>query len=360
MIVLGIVVLGFLVVIHEGGHYLAARAFGVRVTEFMVGLPGPNIGFTHKGTKYGVTAIPLGGYARVCGMEVGEESPHLARVLESAYRRGTATMEEVALDAGISDDEAYEALEELTEWGSLAGPTKKDKYNTYRTPALVPSKKERAAGAQPVAAGTPRPLADARAFYERERAQQYRSLPFWKRSVILLAGPLTNLLFAVVAFILIFSVIGVSYTAADGAVYRMTATPLQSIQLGFMYIGQIVAQVAGLFNPVTAPEVVANSTSVVGVAVLSEQVAAYGFPDFLFFVAGISISLGVMNLIPIPPLDGGRFVVEIYQRIARRNVTMRALNTLSLVGMGLFMVLFVVMLGQDIQRIATGWFWSQG
>ena len=58
------ILLGFLVFIHEGGHYLASRAFGVRVTEFMIGFPGPGIGFTKWGTKFGVTCVPLGGYVR--------------------------------------------------------------------------------------------------------------------------------------------------------------------------------------------------------------------------------------------------------------------------------------------------------
>ena len=48
MIIYATILLGFLVFIHEGGHYLAARAFGVRVTEFMLGLPGPSIGFTRR------------------------------------------------------------------------------------------------------------------------------------------------------------------------------------------------------------------------------------------------------------------------------------------------------------------------
>ena len=139
MILYGIIVLGFLVFIHEGGHYLAARAFGVRVTEFMLGLPGPNIGFTRGGTKFGVTAIPLGGYARICGMEPGGESPHLERVLACVYRRGVANMEDVASELGITDDEAYDALEQLTEWGSIAGPTKKDQFNTYRAPEVTRS-----------------------------------------------------------------------------------------------------------------------------------------------------------------------------------------------------------------------------
>ena len=104
---------GILVVIHEGGHYLASRAFGVRVTEFMLGMPGPNIGFKKWGTKFGVTPILLGGYARVCGMEPGEMSPHLEPVLAALYRRGTANMEDIAADCGITDDEALEALDEL-------------------------------------------------------------------------------------------------------------------------------------------------------------------------------------------------------------------------------------------------------
>ena len=103
MIVCAVISIGFLVFIHEGGHYLAARAFGVRVTEFMLGLPGPSIGFTKGETRYGVTAVPLGGYAKVCGMEAGPLQPHLQKVLASLYRRGTANMEDVARDCGISD-----------------------------------------------------------------------------------------------------------------------------------------------------------------------------------------------------------------------------------------------------------------
>ena len=85
MILYCTIVLGILVVIHEGGHYLASRAFGVRVTEFMLGMPGPNIGFKKWGTKFGVTPILLGGYARVCGMEPGEMSPHLEPVLAAVW-----------------------------------------------------------------------------------------------------------------------------------------------------------------------------------------------------------------------------------------------------------------------------------
>lgn len=69
MLITVTLLLGFLVFIHEGGHYLAARACGVRVSEFMIGLPWP-LDRLHSRRKrsFGVTAVPLGGYASVCGM----------------------------------------------------------------------------------------------------------------------------------------------------------------------------------------------------------------------------------------------------------------------------------------------------
>lgn len=344
MIIYATIVLGLLVFIHEGGHYLAARAFGVRVTEFMLGLPGPSVGFTWKGTRFGVTAVPLGGYARICGMQPGKQSPHLERVLAVVYERGTVNMEDVAAALQISDDEAYEALEELSEWGSIAGPTKKDEFNTYRTLSV-----DRA-----FETGTVQPLEDSRSFFETEYKQQYRSLPFWKRSIILLAGIAMNLLFAMVMFVIIYSVIGFDVQLESGVIEHMTITPLQAITAGFNYIGMVVAAVVGLFNPVTAAETISNSTSIMGIAVISKDAAEAGFVSFLSFMSMISISLGIMNLIPVPPLDGGRFVVEVFQKLSKKVVTPKVMGYLSAAGLVLFIGLFVVMLNQDIQRFIFG------
>ncbi len=356
-----VVVLGFLVFIHEGGHFVAARAFGVRVTEFMIGLPGPHVGFKHGETTFGLTAIPLGGYARVCGMEPGEMSPYLQAAMTSVYGRGTALMEEVAKDCGITDDQAYEALEELVEWGTITGPKKTDQYNIYRTPGMKPTRRMRRAAVEEgkVAVefieGQPRPLSDSRAAFQSEYKQQYRSLPFWKRAVILIAGPGVNLLFAMLAFVLIYSVIGFDYqNATTGEVSHITVSPLRAIEAGFMYIGLVIQAVAGLFNPQTAAETVSQSTSVVGIAVMSKNAFEAGLTDALFFTSMLSVSLGVMNLLPIPPLDGGKLIIEIYQRIRRKVVSMRVVNYISWAGVALFTLFFIVMMNQDIQRFIFG------
>ena len=345
MILCLVVVLSVLVFVHEGGHYLTARAFGVRVTEFMIGLPGPRVGFTWHGTKFGVTAVPLGGYARVCGMEPGEESPHLERTMAFAYEKGTVYLEDVAEHLGISDDDAYYALDELSEWGTLTPPHRKDKHNVYRTPAIKGVREE----------GQPSPLDDAHAFYLSERSQQYRSLPFWKRSAILLAGPVVNLVFAVAAFVLVFSVIGLDMqNVQTGEVTHVTVGPVRAVMAGFSYIAAVVVSVVQLFNPATAPQVVEGSVSMVGMAVISKSFLDMGLVYLLYFTAMISVSLGVMNLLPIPPLDGGKFVVEVVQRIRRKNVSLKALNYLSMAGMALFIGFFLVMVNQDVQRFVFG------
>ena len=344
MVIFLVIILSVLVFVHEGGHYLVARALGVRVTEFMLGFPGPNIGFTWHGTKFGVTAVPLGGYARVCGMEPGEESPHLAGLMRVVYERGTVDMEDAARELGITDDEAFAGLEELVEWGTIEMPRKTDEYNTYRAPAR-----------DGYESGQPRAVPDQQALYESERSQQYRSLGFFKRCAILLAGPAMNLLFAIVMFVIIYSIMGFDVVdQATGAVTHMTVDPGRAIMAGFNYIGMVFMAILGLFNPQTAAETVSNSTSIVGIAVLSKSAFDAGLVNFLSFSAMISVSLGLMNMLPIPPLDGGRFVIEIYQLVRRKNITMRALNALSAAGMMLFIGFFLLMLNQDIQRFVFG------
>ena len=285
MILYCTIVLGILVVIHEGGHYLASRAFGVRVTEFMLGMPGPNIGFKKWGTKFGVTPILLGGYARVCGMEPGEMSPHLEPVLAALYRRGTANMEDIARDCGIPDEDALKALDELVDWGSCTGPTKKDEYNTYRAAEAIPSKKQICVALeagkpapQRYAEGQARPVEDAHALFESEYRQQYRSLPFWKRSVILLAGIAVNFRVRHAGVRGAVHVIGFDGADAIGRGGDAHDGGPGSRHRGGLHVHRYGQQaVAGAGSTLQRRrKTVSDSSSVVGIAVMSKQFAGCG------------------------------------------------------------------------------------
>ena len=61
-----------------------------------------------------------------------------------------------------------------------------------------------------------------------------------------------------------------------------------------------------------------------------------------------------MNMLPIPPLDGGKILIEVIQAVLRRQLSVRAQNAISMVGVALFLLLFVVVVRQDIVRLFVG------
>ena len=153
---------------------------------------------------------------------------------------------------------------------------------------------------------------------------------------------------------MVYSVFGFDYTNEAGVVTHITIPPLDALQAGLAYIVAVAQAVIGLFNPSTVMDTVSNSTSVVGMAVLSKEYADAGLLMFILFCAMLSVSLGIMNLLPIPPLDGGRFVIEIFQKLTHRAVSYKAMNIMTMVGMALFIGFFIFMLNQDIQRFVFG------
>ena len=126
--------------------------------------------------------------------------------------------------------------------------------------------------------------------------------------------------------------------------------PLQSCQIAIDNIVATAQSVMSLLNPRHTMEVLDNSTSVVGISVMSAEAAAAGPANFLNFAALISFSLGFMNLLPIPPLDGGKLLIEVIQAVTRREVPIKIQSAISVVGIVLFGLLFLYMLRADFLR----------
>ncbi len=339
-----LIVLSILVFIHEGGHFIAARAFGVRVTEFMLGLPGPKLSFRWKETQFGVTCIPLGGYARICGMEPGNMRPYLPEVMACVWRYGKVSASDISRQINIGKKYVDDALDELVDWGSIERAYKDEPQDLYYASAINGFNR-----------GEARDVEDINASFESEYSKQYRSLNFAKRCLVILAGIIINLLFAIIIFVVLYSVIGVDIqTGVADEIKHINLNPIQAIQYGCMYIGAVCQAVVNLFNPSTAAETVSNSTSLIGIAVVSKSAADQGIWVFMQFMAMISASLGIMNLLPILPLDGGRFLIEIIQVTIRKNVSEKVVNTISFLGMAAMIIFFVFMMNQDVQRFILG------
>ncbi len=443
----GIVVLSVLVFVHEGGHYLFARACGMRVTEFFLGMPfRHNVSWKSKGrgTRFGVTPILLGGYTRICGME-GTRSDKLAACLALVQRRGRVGASDVAATLDVSVDDALDLLATLSDWASIRPYYNPDK-GEYEGQATYPEAFETLARddrllteydrghdfSRPgsTAAGEPRPIeGDAEAFLAHERSQTYLGKGFLRRVITLLAGPLVNIVVAFLIVTVSLSTVGVdtildtntlggveagsladvaglkagdtirridgtdvdswsSLTAALGAVrsqgrdFEVVAVGQDGVertltidvpadevwdklgidasvghrQLGLVEsagyavrYGQMVADFAvRLIMPQHTMETLQGASSVIGISAMASEAASEGINTLLLFVAAVSMSLGFMNLLPIPPLDGGKVLIEVVQAVIRRPLSVRAQRYVSYVGLAFFVVIFVYALRNDI------------
>ncbi len=117
------------------------------------------------------------------------------------------------------------------------------------------------------------------------------------------------------------------------------------------YIGSVAQAVASLLVPTQTASVLQDSAGVVGIAVLAQDAVAGGGWSVLTLLGMLSLSLGWMNLLPIPPLDGGKVAIELVQVLLRRPVSAAAQGAASAVGLALFVLLFVYMVVQDAGRL---------
>jgi regulator of sigma E protease len=409
----GLVTFSLLVIIHEGGHFFAARFFGVRVHEFMLGLPGPALRWRSKrtGISYGVTAIPLGGYVRIAGMEPGAEDELLGPALKAVAVAGTLDADGLAYGLQVPVDRAVTLLTTLDDWNSIEKV--KDTDGVYRSLVTADSS------------------TDPAELIGTERASTYRGLPTWKRIVVLAMGVIMNLVTAVLLFTVTLSAFGYQQpslvlanvepsspavaaglragdrlTAMDGqkvgdwpallalieksaagrqvsvafvrggkpmtvqatlgsregrAFLGVRAT-IETVRLSvpaalgqsFIWMGMIFVAIGQFFDPSTFQQSVSGARSVVGISLETARAASQGPLPYIWMVALLSLSLGVMNILPIPPLDGGKIAVEIVERIMRRPLPRAVSLGLSLAGALLLFSLIGYLMYADVARMVTG------
>jgi regulator of sigma E protease len=405
----GVITFSLLVVLHEGGHFLAARTFGVKVHEFMLGLPGPALRWRSKrtGISYGVTALPLGGYVRIAGMEPGAEDELLGAALGLVVDRRTIDAATLATELSVPRERANALLTTLEDY--LAAAPVEDSMDSSALVERLPSETDEQ-------------------LLTRVRSTVYRGQPAWKRITILAMGVIVNILSAIIILVLALTIIGVpkpvptiasvyantgaaaaglrrgdTITSIDGrAVSDWTAlkailktakpgvalqvgirrggtlttvkvTPTaatdgtaqlgvqavannvpvafgEAVQLSLSLTGQVFVAVGRFFNPSTFAASLQGARSVVGISYEVATAASEGVLPYAVLVALLSLSLGIMNILPIPPLDGGKIAVELVEAVLRRPVPRRLSLAVSAVGTLLLFSLIFYLMYADVLR----------
>ena len=122
-----------------------------------------------------------------------------------------------------------------------------------------------------------------------------------------------------------------------------------SVQRNYEFGGDIFRTLVGLLTRETSPK---QLTGPLGIAQLSGDAAALGWVALFSLMATISLNLGILNLLPIPVLDGGHIFIMALEGLARRDFSTKVKESLLLAGFAVLMLLMVTVIYNDLTRVA--------
>ncbi len=346
-----IVVLGIIVFVHELGHFLAAKATGMKVETFSLGFGRKIIGKTIGDTDYRIAWIPLGGYVKISGM-VDESLDPEGGIKGESYEFESKNIFQkmfvisagvimnfllaiviysvMTFSMGISELNPDAVVGETAEGfpAQKAGLVKNDKIIAIND-ITINSWKEMS---EVIHANPEKELIIKILRNETETIEL--KLTTQKQKTII------DDEFKEVGLI------GISpnFTKRDASIMESISqglettwgwTKLTTLSLKMLIVGD--ASVKDLGGPIMIAE-------------MSGRSAEAGIGPFFAFIAFISISIGFLNILPIPVLDGGHLVYIIIEGITRRKININIKLKIQQVGMALLLVLMVFTLFNDVDR----------
>ncbi|MFA6038921.1 MAG: M50 family metallopeptidase [Candidatus Peribacteraceae bacterium] len=360
-----LILLSVLVIIHELGHFFAAKEAGVVVEEFGFGLPPKAMHlFVWKGTKFTLNWIPFGGFVRLKGENLERESD---RHVRGSFSAASIPARIVILTAGVAMNFLFAML--LFTIGFSVGrwiPTYLDyeglqaaaaRGEVHMVPAvlideLVPEGTAQAAGVsvpsilthvngQPITSpGEVSAIQKGRREVtytllagEALDQEQTITLPIGEDGITgVMLRPFPRELSAPIR------------SPLSAAYYSLREAHIMTVQtiLGMKQL------VVSLFSRGSVPEGV---TGIVGIAELTHMSVQDGFMTYLRLVAILSLSLAVLNILPLPALDGGRLVFVLAELIRRRPANRKFEVTTNLVGFLVLIGLILIITYNDIIKL---------
>ncbi len=353
-VVAAVIVLGFLIFFHELGHFIVAKRTGVGVLKFSIGFGPKVVGRRVGQTEYVLSAIPLGGFVKMIGEDPEEEVSegdrqfafqlqpvwkrmaivvagpaanlvfafvafslvfmvYGARVPSDAAKVGAALENMPAAAAGLKPDDVITAIDgaAIDKWDSL-------------------SEAIRASGGKLI---TLTVLRDGNSF-------QVQVTPQAKEDKSIFGETLGT------AY-----VIGIERGFDQEDVGPFTAVGMGAKQT-FWWVQTLLVSVAKMFQGKVPAKDIGGPILIVQAA---GQQARMGLEYLLHFMAVISVNLGVLNLLPIPILDGGHFLFFLVEGILRRPIDIRHREIAQQVGLVLLISLMAFAFYNDIARVVHGW-----
>jgi regulator of sigma E protease len=344
-----IIVLSVLILVHELGHFLVARLFGVGVLKFSLGF-GPRIaGRTIGITDYRLSAIPLGGYVKMVGDEPDVEippediplsfnhKPLFKRFLIVAAGPFSNLVLAVVIFFGLFFFTGIPILNPVIgkiDAGSpaaQAGIQASDRVTAINGQAIDTWE----AMAEMIASSKGRALTFT--ILRQDQTIDLVVTPQHKSSKNLFGEPVDRYMIGVMS-------------SGDSRIRKLSTTEalseslVQTYKIAEMTVLSVVKLIEGTVSTKTLG-------GPIMIAEMAGQQAKEGAASLIFFIALLSINLGILNFLPIPVLDGGHLFFFLIEAIIRRPISIRVKELAQQIGITALILLMILVFYNDITRI---------
>jgi regulator of sigma E protease len=353
-----LIFLGFsaLIILHEAGHFVAAKATGMRVERFFLFFPPKLVSVKRGETEYGIGAIPAGGFVKITGMNPDEELP--PEIVARGYYHQPVWKRIVVIGAGPVVNIAI-ALALFFALFLIYGTT-----NVQQTVGSVEPHSPAAGLLRPgdeiVAVGGRRYSGrDTEARLERfvEDVASHRcpgtQVDGCRAETPVVLTVRRNGETRTVTLRPEYDAsvdrtrIGISY-GDETVEYGVGGAARESLDTAWLVASKTVTVFGRLFEEQQRKQV----SGIVGVSDVANEAIDVGTREALTLVALVSLSLGLINLFPFLPLDGGHIFWSLVEKVRGRPVPFRVMERAGAVGFVLVILLFFIGLSNDIGRIS--------
>jgi regulator of sigma E protease len=356
------IILLILVLVHELGHFVAAKMFGIRVDEFGFGFPPKLFGIKRGETEYSFNLLPIGGFVKIFGETPNAENtfgPDSARsmVNKSTWKQATVLFAGVFMNfilawvlfsygfmSGLPTAVGSEPVGSKLEDVHLVVVTV-DKDSPALGAGLGSGDKILSvhSGSDSLAIINPESL---RSFISAHAKNEIEiGYTRGKSEVVNLIKVTPTVVDGTPRIGIAMDQIGTAklpFLSAIREGMSLTLYTTKNTAVGLYSLIKEAIMGRGSFDGVAGP---------VGIVSITGEAYKFGFSYLLSFMALISINLAIINLIPFPALDGGRLFFLLIEKIKGSAMNPRVINSINTVGFALLILLMVVITYHDIVKL---------
>ncbi len=335
-----VIILIVLVIAHEFAHFITAKSSGVRVNEFGIGFPPRIWGIKRGETLYSINALPLGGFVKLSG----EEDPKAERSLAS---KGYGTRLWVLSSGSLMNL----ALPFLIAAIAFMIPHN-NYYPTQSISKVLPDSPAHEAGLQ--TGDTILAINGSTVTEYRQIQSAIRSSPEREISLSISRADGTETIITLVPKLNLQTGYGQIGILPGEKVVRESLPFWQAFTKGATYCwGTLVAYRDAIARAINGTQSM-QLTGIVGMTEVTGKAAQQGFSTLLLWAAFISINLGIINLLPLPALDGGRiFFVFLEMVRGGRRISPRTEGLIHGIGFLLLIGLMLLLVFSDVTKLVT-------